>query len=218
MFDKRVFFIPPWEMMLVGFFMLNFIYIKFLTIWRVSASLALTDGIQAPENMRRCVNNNYTFSGFWRSWHSSLHAWIVRYVYIPLGGRSTQLLTVGPIFLFVGAWHDLETRWLAWGSLNCVFFCAESLLLSTLRSSKLVEGLRGALWWRYLCAACAVCNILWLMLSNLAILYGFQGSADYVRAIWDPPSAYVGGGGGASVHGSGLLAAVLWGPGHVLDT
>jgi D-alanyl-lipoteichoic acid acyltransferase DltB (MBOAT superfamily) len=30
---------------------------------------ALADGMDPPENMRRCVNNNYSFAGFWRAWH-----------------------------------------------------------------------------------------------------------------------------------------------------
>jgi hypothetical protein len=30
---------------------------------------ALADGMDPPENMRRCVNNNYSFAGFWRAWY-----------------------------------------------------------------------------------------------------------------------------------------------------
>jgi len=30
---------------------------------------ALWDDVEAPENMNRCINNNYCFEGFWRSWH-----------------------------------------------------------------------------------------------------------------------------------------------------
>ena len=47
-------------------------------------------GQNVPENMPRCVNNNYTFTGFWRSWHSSFNTWTIRYLYLPLGGRKTQ--------------------------------------------------------------------------------------------------------------------------------
>jgi hypothetical protein len=48
---------------------LIFIWLKFLTIWRIARSIALLDGINCPENMNRCVYNNYCFEGFWRSWH-----------------------------------------------------------------------------------------------------------------------------------------------------
>ena len=109
-YPKRDFWIPPWEMMMLGLWVLVFIYLKFLVIWRASASIALLDGIDTPENIKRCVCNNYTFRGFWRCWHSSLHEWVVKYMYVPLGGRRTQTATVWVIFLFIGAWHDLEMR------------------------------------------------------------------------------------------------------------
>jgi D-alanyl-lipoteichoic acid acyltransferase DltB (MBOAT superfamily) len=37
----------------------------------------MLEGIQAPENMLRCVNNNYNIEGFWRSWHASYNRWAV---------------------------------------------------------------------------------------------------------------------------------------------
>lgn len=36
-----------------------------------------------PENMVRCMVNNYSTMGFWRSWHRSYNLWTVRYVGIP---------------------------------------------------------------------------------------------------------------------------------------
>lgn len=83
----------------------------------------------AGENMKRCVNNNFSFEGFWRQWHATLNKWIIRYMcrsrcichqpewaapscsfafrYIPLGGRRTQMWSMWIIFTFVGLWHDL---------------------------------------------------------------------------------------------------------------
>ena len=29
----------------------------------------LWDDIEVPENMNRCMCNNYCFNGFWRAWH-----------------------------------------------------------------------------------------------------------------------------------------------------
>jgi hypothetical protein len=28
-------------------------------------------GVEVPENMLRCVNNNATILGFWKGWHAS---------------------------------------------------------------------------------------------------------------------------------------------------
>ena len=41
--------------------------------------------------------------GFWRGWHSSYNAWLVRYMYVPLGGTAWRLLAIWPIFFFVSA-------------------------------------------------------------------------------------------------------------------
>ena len=63
--------------------------------------------------------------GFWRSWHASYNLWLVRYLYVPLGGSRHRALAVWPVFTFVAAWHDLEWRLLAWAWLSCLLFAPE---------------------------------------------------------------------------------------------
>lgn len=48
-----------------------------------------------------------------------------RYIYIPLGGSSRQLLTTLLVFSFVALWHDLSFRLLAWGWLISLFVVPE---------------------------------------------------------------------------------------------
>jgi len=120
--------------------------------------------------MNRCMNNCYTFSGFW-----SLNKWIIRYMYVPLGGRRTQKYTMWLIFIFVGLWHDLILRWLAWALCNCVFFTLENLVISLFSSEKLI-WLRKKPYFRYLIIAGGSINIMLLMLTNLAILHGFNNT------------------------------------------
>ncbi|KAL9995759.1 putative membrane bound O-acyl transferase, MBOAT [Helianthus debilis subsp. tardiflorus] len=48
-------------------------------------------GIEAPENMLRCINNCYNLESFWKNWHASFNKWLVRYMYIPLGGSRRKL-------------------------------------------------------------------------------------------------------------------------------
>ena len=120
--------LQPIEVAWAGYFTLNFMYLKFTTIWRLFRVWALFDGVAAEENMLRCVNNNYTFAGFWRQWHATLNKWILRYIYIPLGGSSSQRWSMWVIFTFVGLWHDLWWRWLAWAWINCCCFSLELLV------------------------------------------------------------------------------------------
>lgn len=52
---------------------------QLLIPWRFFRLWALAGGIDPPENMVRCMVNNYSALGFWRSWHRSYNLWIVRY-------------------------------------------------------------------------------------------------------------------------------------------
>jgi D-alanyl-lipoteichoic acid acyltransferase DltB (MBOAT superfamily) len=54
-----------------------------LSVFRLWAP---TDGLDPLEKMIRCMANNYSALGFCRAWHRSYNVWIVRYLYIPLGG------------------------------------------------------------------------------------------------------------------------------------
>ena len=92
--------------------------------------------------MIRCVANNYSTLGFWRSWHRSYNLWIVRYVrlvaqqfsvadrisryiYIPVGGSKNAVLATLLVFSFVALWHDLSFKLLAWGWLVSLFILPE---------------------------------------------------------------------------------------------
>jgi len=125
--------------------------------------------------MNRCVNNNFTFQGFWRSWHASFNKWTVRYLYIPLGGRSTQTLSIWLIFLFIGLWHDLWIEWVAWALLNCLFFSMEILIMVFFSRPKM-DWLTSKPYWRHIVALAGALNVFLLMLANLAILHGFSDS------------------------------------------
>ena len=63
--------------------------------------------MDVPENMNRCVHNNYNFEGFWRSWHRGFNQWLLRYIYFPLGGSKNKVWNIWIVFTFVAIWHDL---------------------------------------------------------------------------------------------------------------
>ena len=90
----------------------------------------MADGIETIENMTRCMSNNYSGMEFWRAWHRSYNRWLIRYLYIPLGGSKYYLLNIFPIFTFVAIWHDIELKLLAWGWLISLFILPEFILSS----------------------------------------------------------------------------------------
>jgi D-alanyl-lipoteichoic acid acyltransferase DltB (MBOAT superfamily) len=116
---------PILQICMIGLFNLVLIWLKLLLIWRFFRLWALADGIEAPENMIRCVTNNYSALGFWRSWHRSFNLWLIRYVYVPLGGAKTAMYNIWIVFTFVAIWHDIQLRLLAWGWLISLFILPE---------------------------------------------------------------------------------------------
>ena len=95
--------------------------------WRFFRLWSLADGVDPPENMVRCMANNYSTLGFWRSWHRSFNLWILRYIYVPLGGSRNVLASTLLVFTFVALWHDLSLRLLTWGWAISLFIVPELL-------------------------------------------------------------------------------------------
>lgn len=119
---------------------------QLLVPWRFFRLWALLGGVDPPENMVRCMANNYSTLGFWRAWHRSYNLWITRYIYIPLGGTRNRGYTVVLVFTFVALWHDLSFRLLAWGWLVSLFIMPEIAARYLVPASKVcfsIHALRG---------------------------------------------------------------------------
>lgn len=110
------------------YIILKVMWLKFTTLWRFFRLWALADGVYVEENMQRCMSNNYSLEQFWRGWHASFNKWIVRYIYLPWGGRSYRWVSVWFIFLFVALWHDIEWKLIVWGLMNGSFYVLESAI------------------------------------------------------------------------------------------
>ena len=160
----------------IAFFNLKIIWLKLLIIWRFARFFALCDDIDPPENMIRCMSNNYSTLKFWRSWHRSFNLWILRYLYIPLGGRVTSNWNIFPIFGFVAIWHDLNWQLLAWGCLIPLIILPEILANYTSKRFRLHE-LQN---YRNICAVAAALNIFLMMLGNLV---GFSVGIDGAKLM-----------------------------------
>ena len=63
---------------------------------------------------------------FWRRWHISLSTWFRDYLYIPLGGSRggiwMKVRNIFIIFIVSGFWHGANWTFIAWGTLNAIYF------------------------------------------------------------------------------------------------
>lgn len=172
--------LSPLQLSMVGFWNLVVVWMKLLIPWRFFRLWSLADGIDPPENMVRCMANNYSALGFWRSWHRSYNLWVIRYIYIPLGGSSHVLRNTLVVFSFVALWHDLSFKLLAWGWLVSLFVVPEVLARSLVPRSKF--GDRA--WYRHVCALGGVGNVLLMMGANLVgFVIGLDGMRYFVSEL-----------------------------------
>jgi hypothetical protein len=176
--DDQQLFLPPLQMALVPWWAMLFAWLKFLALWRFFRAFALADGSSsAPENLTRCICNNYDVAGFWQNWHASYNRWLVRYMYIPLGGSKSRILNVWPIFSFVAIWHDLEIKMLLWAWLMALLIAPEVFVKWVGSRPNYPFPDKSSRSFRYACAMCGAANIVLLMAANMVgfVFGGFSG-------------------------------------------
>ncbi|RBQ92382.1 hypothetical protein VDGD_01008 [Verticillium dahliae] len=172
------------QLSLLSFFNLHLIWLKLLLPWRLFRLWALLDGVDPPENMIRCVSNNFSTKSFWKAWHRSYNRWLIRYIYVPLGGadfaggwrRSVRsVATFLLVFTFVALWHDIRLRLLIWGWLIVLFMMPEVIAGFLFPAKKYT-----AKQYRMLSGAGAVANVIMMIMANLV---GFAVGLDGLQAI-----------------------------------
>lgn len=199
--------LPNWtsytasQLCLLSYFNLHIIWLKLLLPWRLFRLWSLADGIDPPENMVRCVSDNFSTLHFWRAWHRSYNKWLIRYLYVPLGGARFDsaagavrgLLTYVLVFTFVALWHDIKMHLLIWGWLVVAF------LLPEIVAKRLFPASRWRTWptaYRMLCGVGALVNVFSMMSANLVgFAVGVDGMKSIIRGIFtdhggrfNPPS------------------------------
>ena len=176
--------IQPPELVAVSFLVLAFMWFKFAVIWRFARLFALLDGVLPPENMRRFFANNHDVEGFWKGWHASFNLWLVRYLYLPLGGRRTKLANVWVVFTFVALWHDVDRRLLGWAWVMCLFLVPETVVKWWF-AKPWADRYRGTFAYRQARAAAASLYIMVLLVGNLiGFQIGLDGAAQFLRDIF----------------------------------
>ncbi|NXM62068.1 HHAT palmitoyltransferase, partial [Illadopsis cleaveri] len=98
-----------------------FFYVKYLVLYGVPGLLLQMDGLKPPA-LPCCVSLMHSFTKMWRSFDVGLHRFLVRYIYVPMGGSQSSLLgtllSTALTFAFVSYWHGGQSYLWYWGALN----------------------------------------------------------------------------------------------------
>ncbi|KAK3677298.1 glycerol transporter [Recurvomyces mirabilis] len=183
----------PFQLSMLGYFNLHIIWLKLLLPWRFFRLWSLIDGIDPPENMVRCMSDNYSVLAFWRGWHRSFNRWIVRYIFIPMGGTGRDVpgwrkaVNYAAVFTFVALWHDINLKLLIWGWLIVLFVLPEVVGRMVFPAKRFKDRPN---MYRWLSGAGGVFNILMLMAANLV---GFALGLDGLKGLVDGIVSSLGG-------------------------
>ena len=108
------------------------LYFDFSGYSDMAIGLGRIMGFKFPENF----DNPYTsksISEFWRRWHKTLGAFIMNYLYIPLGGnrkgKRRTYLNLWICFLLSGLWHGASWNFVLWGAFHGLFIVADKMFL-----------------------------------------------------------------------------------------
>ncbi|XP_013860616.1 protein-cysteine N-palmitoyltransferase HHAT [Austrofundulus limnaeus] len=172
--------LPPWALGGLALALVQFFYVKYLVLFGLPCSLAALDEL-VPPNLPCCVSIMYSFTGMWRHFDEGLYRWLIRYIYVPLGGSRhgplCKVLSTGLAFGFVCFWHGGHDYLRYWALMNWAGVLAENGLSSLFASSRVrsvVEQNFSTAMQRRLIALLSAFSTAMLILSNLVFLGGIH--------------------------------------------
>ncbi|XP_012685276.2 protein-cysteine N-palmitoyltransferase HHAT [Clupea harengus] len=132
--------LPPWALGGLALALVLFFYVKYLVLFGVPSLLVRLDGLEPPR-LPRCVSIMYSFTGMWRHFDVGLYRWLIRYIYVPLGGSHSgvfrKVLSTALAFGFVCFWHGGHDYLQQWALLNWAGVLLENALSTLLTSAPL---------------------------------------------------------------------------------
>ncbi|KAF6074629.1 hedgehog acyltransferase [Phyllostomus discolor] len=123
-----------------------FFYVKYLVLFGIPALLMRLDGLTPPP-LPRCVSTMFSFTGMWRYFDVGLHDFLIRYVYIPVGGSQHGLLgtlfSTATTFAFVSYWHGGHDYLWFWAALNWLGVTVENGVRRLVETPCIQDSLAG---------------------------------------------------------------------------
>ncbi|XP_066295054.1 protein-cysteine N-palmitoyltransferase HHAT-like [Branchiostoma lanceolatum] len=180
--------LPPLVVAGIGYLQGHFLHVKYVIFYGLTSALAILDGLETPP-LPRCVSTCYSFRTTWKYFDSGLNIFLVRYVYIPMGGSRKgllwQLLGSAACFTFVCYWHGGHDNIVMWSVFNWAGIVAESLGTALIKTNTAktylnTHSLRNQ---RRMKAAMFAPVATLLIINNLVFVGGRQAGSVYFHKL-----------------------------------
>ena len=166
---------------------LVFHWFKFCIIWKTSRLWAWFDAIYTEENINRFIYDLYSIEEFFRGFNRSLYKWIIRYLYVPLGGRDKKYFNVWVIFAFFYFMFDYS-NW----SYIAFFICCIFIIVENIVKEKIIENngdkfsSNQKIWMRYIkYLVCTLYLIIIYLLGLIGFGFGFEGVKELFVLLYE---------------------------------
>ncbi|XP_054654434.1 protein-cysteine N-palmitoyltransferase HHAT isoform X1 [Dunckerocampus dactyliophorus] len=172
--------LPPWALGGLALALVQFFFVKYLVLFGVPSMLATLDQL-VPPHLPLCVSIMYSFTGMWRHFDKGLYRWLLRYIYVPLGGSHHgvryKMLSTALAFGFVCLWHGGHDYLQYWALMNWLGVLVETGLKALFGSAlvySFFERHFSAATRRRCAAFLSAFSTAMLILSNLVFLGGIH--------------------------------------------
>ncbi|XP_019719530.1 protein-cysteine N-palmitoyltransferase HHAT isoform X1 [Hippocampus comes] len=172
--------LPPWALGGLALALVQFFFVKYLVLFGLPSMLATLDQL-VPPGLPRCVSIMYSFTGMWRHFDKGLYRWLLRYIYVPLGGSHHgvmyKMLSTALAFGFVCLWHGGHDYLQCWALMNWLGVLVETSLKALFGSAlvrSFFERHSSAATRRRCAALLSAFSTAMLILSNLFFLGGIH--------------------------------------------
>ncbi|MDZ7696591.1 MAG: MBOAT family O-acyltransferase [Deltaproteobacteria bacterium] len=173
--------------LMIGLFLFSVqIYCDFSGYSDIAIGVARLFGIRLSRNFAYPYFSRNIIE-FWRRWNISLSFWFRDYVYIPLGGNrmgtARKTYNLFATFMLCGLWHGANWTYVAWGTLNALYYLPIQSKKKAKVPTKTIPDLREAL---SICFTFFMVMIAWTFFRAPTIADAVNYLGRIMTNFWDP--------------------------------